>query len=186
MQTQDGCYSFCVSESSAEQNIVLAVFAKAQPIQVWHFVCLRTLSKQSIASDVFLKSEGKIRACTIVLSKVQLSKTSNLLCFRWPFPANYSMDRVLKFCSKDKRGTIVFSKVRRCFLSPCRAESIYDFVNAGPARQSIAFTVFRDSAEKISVALLFLKAQPSKILHLLCFRMPGPAKYSFILCASTA
>ena len=52
MQKRDKCGMFCVFGSSAEQDIVLAVFAKAQPIQVWHLLCVRTLSKQSIALNV--------------------------------------------------------------------------------------------------------------------------------------
>ena len=51
---------FCVFASSAEQHIVLAVFAKAQPIQVWHLLCVRTLRKQSIALNVLRDSGGKI------------------------------------------------------------------------------------------------------------------------------
>ena len=52
MQKRDKRGMFCVFESLAEQNIVLAVFAKAQPIQVWHLLCVRTLSKQSLGLNV--------------------------------------------------------------------------------------------------------------------------------------
>ena len=52
MQKRDKRGMFCVVGSLAEQNTVLAVFAKAQPIQVWHLLYVRTLSKQSIALNV--------------------------------------------------------------------------------------------------------------------------------------
>ena len=52
MQKRDKRGMFGVFGNSAEQNSVLAVFAKAQPIQVWHLLYVRTLSKQSIALSV--------------------------------------------------------------------------------------------------------------------------------------
>ena len=39
-QAKDKCGIFYVSESLAEQNLVFAVFAKAQPIQLWHLLCV--------------------------------------------------------------------------------------------------------------------------------------------------
>ena len=60
MQKRDKRGMFCVVGSLAEQNTVLAVFAKAQPIQVWHLLHLRMLSKQSIALSVVWNSGGKI------------------------------------------------------------------------------------------------------------------------------
>ena len=44
LQKRDERGMLCVFESVAEQDIVLAMFAKAQPIQVWHLLCARELS----------------------------------------------------------------------------------------------------------------------------------------------
>ena len=52
MQKRDKRGMFYVFASSAEQNIVLAVFARAQPMQVLHLLYVRMLSKQSIAVNV--------------------------------------------------------------------------------------------------------------------------------------
>ena len=60
MQKRDKRGMPCVFESSAEQNIVLAVFAKAQPIQVCHLLYGLMLSKQNIALNVLWNSGEKI------------------------------------------------------------------------------------------------------------------------------
>ena len=103
----------CVFESLAEQTIVLVVFTKTQPIQA-HLTncCMFGCAAKKYSFECPLKSTGKIIVCTVVFSKGQLSKTSNLLCVRRPIPAKCSIYCLLKLWRKDKCGTIVFSKAQ--------------------------------------------------------------------------
>ena len=111
--------------------------------------------------------------CTIVFSKAQLSKTSNLLCVRQPIAAKYGIYCLLKFWRKDKCGTIVFSKAHPSktlhvlCVSNNQPNKVCTFVVdfEGSADRSIVFTlfacVFEIAIERISFEPSFSKAQPS-------------------------
>ena len=88
--------------------------------------------------------------CTIVFSKAQLSKTSNLLCVRRPIPAKYSIYCLLRLRRKDKRGTIVASKAQ-----PSKTLHVLCFVNDQPNKVYIFVSVFEDSTERSIVFTLF-------------------------------
>ena len=111
--------------------------------------------------------------CTIVISKAQLSKTSNLLCVRRPIPAKYSIYCLLRVWRKDKCGSLVFSKAQPSktlhvlWLSNAQPNKVCTFVVAfeGSTERSIVFTlfacVFEIAIERISFEPSFSKAQPS-------------------------
>ena len=113
--------------------------------------------------------------CTIVFSKVQLSKTSNLLCLRRPIPAMHSIYCLLRLWRKDKSGTIVFPKAQPRKHCMC-------CVFQHPAQQSMPFPMISKASP---TETLYLPSSPvcskssSSIHHFrLRFRRPSPPKYS--------
>ena len=113
------------------------------------------------------------QVCTIVFSKAQLSKTSNLLCVQRPIPAKYSIYCLLILWRKDKCAPLVSSKAQ-----PSKTLHVLCVSNDEPnkectflvevkgfAERSIVFTwcscVFEIAIERISFEPSFSKAQPS-------------------------
>ena len=111
--------------------------------------------------------------CTIVFSKAQLSKTSNLLCVRRPIAAKCSIYCLLRLWRKDKCGTNVFSKAQpsntlhMLCVSNTQPNKVCTFFAdfEGFIERSIVFTafacVFEIAIERISFEPSFSKAQPS-------------------------
>ena len=168
MQKRSKRGMFCVFESSAEQNIALAVFAKAQPIQVWHSLCLRTLSEQCIALNVLWHSGGKISVHYCVFEKSAEQDIELAMCAAaHPSKIKHLLSR------RTKCGTIVFSKAQ-----PSKTLCVLCVSNTQPNTVWLLFLISKAPGSTASClpCLLVLLKSPSDVYHLsLRFRKTRPA-----------
>ena len=119
--------------------------------------------------------------CTIVFSKAQLSKTSNLLCVRRPIAAKCSIYCLLRLWRKDKDGTNVFSKAQPSntlhllCVSKTQPNKVCTFVIEfeSSTERSIVFTLF---ACVFEIAIERVSFEPSFF--------EGPAQHSVVFTVS--
>ena len=133
---------------------------------MWHYCVLEGYCR--------LRLWRKDNCGTLVFSKAQLRKTSNLLCVRRPIPAKYSIDCLLRFRRKNECGTIVFPKAQ-----PSNTLHVLCVSNAQPNKVCNFLWFWRLHRAKHFIYYLSLCFWNGHRACIICaFVFEGPAQHS--------